>query len=1833
MENKWINMAEFNAYISDLFSAIDEYEEKAAAHKRAQDSFTGEANWEGKSADKAKLLVGTVEQAKLDEILRIERDFRALLTDYVKGFKAAVDEADDAKISTIVLEGLNIELHGCASTYKTWATGMECLKDNIHSRFGSKYGNCDEYDFFMASNAYGNLCGNASKDGMILDLINRFTNFDNQQSAKISSVSFPYRIGKLKQEIEELRSCKGMLVNGDGNIEMGVIERLEDFLEDSVNRAEGSGSFVDKLGVNVLCSIQAYDPVDMCSGNYINEHVDIELGGRYPLSFGRFYNAMDKKGGRLGKGWKHTFEKRIVEEDGIITIEKSDGSKGEYKKIDDVYDKDLYFETQGEPGLLEKLTGGYVITQDDGTYERFDDRGYLVALGDIDGDNVSFTYDIFGGKYCVTHISTKNGNTLTFEYLVKSIFNELGKTRVTLMTSVTDQAGRCVSYAYDDDRLTEIKEADGAVRKFTYTEDGRIKDVVNPRGITAVTNEYDNQGRIKRQSFPDNTFMTYEYNDEDKNIVATERNGNEVTYTHDDFGRHIETAYYDGKETYSYNGMNLKTSLTDKNGNTTKIAYDNRGHVTQVIDALGNKTNITYRADGKLHTVKGPRDDTYKYFYNKNGTIKEIAAPGGNARIFAYSEGNIKAIFDDRGIGPSFTYDDRGNVATVTDPDGVKTSYKYDELNRVVETVSADGAKTTFEYDNADRIVKVADALGNTREYRYDKSGKVTSVKDFDGTIKCYDINIMGRVSKLTDEEGRSTEITYNVMGKQELVTLPNGGRIKYEYDPLMRLIKVTDPEGRTTGYDYDKNGNVTAEYLGDVRVKSYVYDALNRVTEETDALGHKTGYTYDEAGNVTEVTDTLGNVSKREYDLLNRVTKETDALGNEVSYKYTKMDLIDSITDAAGRVRRFTYTDGKRLTSVSFCGVTEQELTYDEAGRVKTRKFADGYEINYGYDALSRVNKVTGSDGRCVEYEYDALGRATKVIDGNSTTLYTYTATGRLKSVVDALGNETAYTYDALDNLKSVHRVEGLVSNEEKSGDVFPTVGKDGRVTIYSYNLSGQITSVTDALGQVEAYEYDQYGRLLAKTDRDNYRTTYSYNALGSVSNVAYSDGRSVAFAYNELNQLNEINDWLGKTTLENDVLGRLTKVTDFKNRTVVYEYGATGERTKLVYPDGKEAVYNYNDKLQLESIVSGNDKTTYAYDEIGRLTEKLLPNSIKQAYEYLPGGNLKSMVSSDKEGVLDKYFYSYNNAGLIGEINRDRRGLDKVSGQYTYGYDVLGRLKESSFNGIIKSAYEYDAFGNRTSLVEAETKTMYVYDVLDRLIETNEFNSSQAIKKNYAYDKRGNQTKEYIDGLLQKTFIFDATNMLSKVVDAKNGELENQYNGLGIRVTSTRTEEKIEYLCDLSRGYYNLLERTVNGEKESFVYDNNVVSMLKEGNSYYYLQDELGSPMYMTGTDGVAVSAYAFDDFGRNIDPFTGKQKKHGYTKEGNIIQPFAFTGYQEDEVSGLKFAQARFYNANTGRFQSEDLVKGIIAFPKTINHYLYCWESPLGYVDRDGLFGEWIAEAGDFLHKTQDKINSKIGNSPVGKWINDNKEVLGVALMATGVVAGVAFSITGNPVLGGAISGALTDMGNQIAINGTNVDWGEVVLSTASGAAAGAIGDYAFVKEGVKNAKLLNTGYKVVSGAISDTFFEEVTDLWKGKNISFDNVVGDFAKNTVITGMSEGTDILVKTKGAKYRSKRFAELSGNSEEYQHLFREAEIADKNLARARKNGAGRDAISRWITKIGRAHNRLESFEEQMMKGTDKLIKRSSKFVKDFFVDGGISIEKTVEGYFEICEG
>ena len=69
----------------------------------------------------------------------------------------------------------------------------------------------------------------------------------------------------------------------------------------------------------------------------------------------------------------------------------------------------------------------------------------------------------------------------------------------------------------------------------------------------------------------------------------------------------------------------------------------------------------------------------------------------------------------------------------------------------------------------------------------------------------------------------------------------------------------------------------------------------------------------------------------------------------------------------------------------------------------------------------------------------------------------------------------------------------------------------------------------------------------------------------------------------------------------------------------------------------------------------------------------------------------------------------------------------------------------------------------------------------------------------------------------------------------------------------------------------------------------------------------------------------------------------------------QPFGFTGYMSDEISGLYYAQARYYEPNLGRFGAEDIIRD------GLNWYGYCNGNPLRFIDPSGLttFTDWDRE----------------------------------------------------------------------------------------------------------------------------------------------------------------------------------------------------------------------------------------------------------------------------------
>ncbi len=536
---------------------------------------------------------------------------------------------------------------------------------------------------------------------------------------------------------------------------------------------------------------------------------------------------------------------------------------------------------------------------------------------------------------------------------------------------------------------------------------------------------------------------------------------------------------------------------------------------------------------------------------------------------------------------------------------------------------------------------------------------------------------------------------------------------------------------------------------------------------------------------------------------------------------------------------------------------------------------------------------------------------------------------------------------------------------------------------------------------------------------------------------------------SYNPLRQLIEIQDWLGSTRITPDALGRAEKVQYPDGREVSYTYGKAGERRSITYPDGKTVFYGYDEQLRLSELKEGDSIITYGYDPVGRLCEKQFPNGTKTTYRYDRKDQLTELLHQDQEGILDRYTYLYDLLGNKTGITKERRGLERESGQYRYGYDALGRLSEIQKDGEIQYRYGYDAFGNRTWKEERGEQTSYQYNALNQLVSERQ----GEIRKEYGYDKRGNLTAILENGAWKKRYVYGAMNRLEEAVDAAGKQARYQYNGLGHRVGKQEgvlPKEKLEkldpqrrvgmeignsrqitYTLDLTRQYYNLLERTEESQSQRYFWDGNVAAYEENGRRNYYLQDDLGSPLRLEDSFGTIKENYEYGVFGEDL-----------YQNQGKI-QPFGYTGYQRDEVSGTYYAQAREYLAESGRFAGQDLIAGFLDMPFSMNRYSYCFNTPMLLVDLGGAWPSWN-DIRKGINKGINKlvdVTEKFVQSDIGKIIT----TVGIVAITTSciVATGGAAATVLVPSAIGAIAGGTSSylMGGDVldgiclgAINGS-------------------------------------------------------------------------------------------------------------------------------------------------------------------------------------------------------
>lgn len=1283
------------------------------------------------------------------------------------------------------------------------------------------------------------------------------------------------------------------------------------------------------------CGPYSSDPVNLCTGNFVLEAKDLEIKGVHPLSFLRTYNSLSKEKHSCGIGWCHNHEIYLVENKDSIEIHIGVGGQVRtFQKTIEGY--------QTEEQVKESLTkqmNGYVYQNAAKKRYFFNREGLCEEIRDSHENSTTYSYE--------------KGQLVKVENLCGTLLFSYNKEKQ--LTQVYDHAGRIIELYYEKGQLVKVTNLLGGWKQYAYDEAGRLKEEITPYGVKKVINQFDEQGRTRKQEFPDGATMGYEYEDDAGKVTLIGANGNKAKFYHDKWQKDCRITSSEGQIEKTYNEKHQVESVTDPNGNTSYFQYDEKGNISSITDAAGYETRFEYDRENNPIKATLPDGAEVKTEYDLLGRVKKTTNPLGRSYEYQYHKiGLPETILQPDGSKIEMRLDKRGNIVEILDSFGAKTHYEYDSLNRLVLLVDGNGNKTQFFYNKNNDVIKEVNALGDRKEYQYNWNGKLIEVREEDGYSYQWEYNDMNYPIKAIDKEDRETLLSYDIMWNLCQKTDPNEAVTKYLYDKSRRLEQVISPEGGKTQYEYDKNGNCIKQTNPDGAEITYHYDELNRFIQ-TDYPNHSSDYIeYNYAGNITKFIDANGGTYQMEYDAAGQKIKQVTPSGMVTSFKYNELGLLKKIIEPMERVTSYEYFLGGRLKRVVFPDESYIEYSYDQNANVIRRRDQTGYQIDFSYDALDRLVLMESNRGQKKAMTYDAMGNVLAMTNSKGiSTNYEYTKSGKLKAVLDPLGTKTCYTYDEMDRLLVVKQVTTFEEEYEEVQKI--NQQKERLLVRYKRNLEGDLISSQNGEGDITYYQRDYLGQAVTITDAEGKDTHYTYDYAGNIKKILYPDGKKMCMEYDALHQLIQLEDWLGVTKIERNLDGRPICVTDYRGNTMQYEWNCYGKRTKTRYPDGREILYEYETNQKLTRIQWEKEFVEYEYDEKGYLDKKNYSNGKTSTYGYDKNGKLQFLLHK-QEGELLRYQYEYDVEGLPIVIRED---TSKGSSSYRYEYDALNRITRVEKDLCWLRKYEYDGFGNRRKKNERNEETYYQYNENNQLVreETGED------VRTYDYDKRGNIHSQYENGALSETYFYNGRNLLERVKKDNGIELCYEYDGFGHQVRKEvlerdlekqRVEEVqlpqkkvIEYVLDLTRSHHNRIKEQREKRETSYIWEPEsykLVGLVEEEESYFYQNDRLGSPVRLLDEEGKTVASYGYEEFGKRIE-------QRILQKE----QPFGFIGYEKEEESGLYHTERRWYNPVIGVFYGIDTIKGNTAEPFTIHAYLFCLNNPLHYIDVDGAMTE--------------------------------------------------------------------------------------------------------------------------------------------------------------------------------------------------------------------------------------------------------------------------------------
>jgi RHS repeat-associated protein len=816
------------------------------------------------------------------------------------------------------------------------------------------------------------------------------------------------------------------------------------------------------------------------------------------------------------------------------------------------------------------------------------------------------------------------------------------------------------------------------------------------------------------------------------NLLVTSEDGSEVYVISLLTGLHVQTLRpLTGALLYKfgYDAVGKLITVTDANGNVTTIQRNTAEQPVAIVSPFGQTTTLAVDSHGFLSNVTDPLGKSASFVNSPTGLLTSRTDQNGNIFNYTYdSNGRLIKDADPLGgfVALTRTAATSGFGWTVGETTSMGRTSSYEtilNLPWVQDGTSPESEQHTNTWPNGLHAASSSTLLNGQLSESYTLPDG-TSDSSTSGPDPRWGI----QVPVLTSETLKQGSLTLSTTGSRTATLATpgnpftlvsqtdkqtiNGRTYTSAFTTSNRTFVDTSPAGRKITTVLDSQERLASFRIAGLLAGSFAYDSRGRLSSITQGV-RKYTFAYDSDGRLATAADPLGLKTAFQYDADGRLLGATLPDGRIVVYQHDGNGNLTAVVPPGKSAHDFAYTAVDQMS-----------------GYIPPTVVGTG-ATTYSYNLDRDIMKITRPDGRAITFDYDSGGRLSSLVTPTETVNYTYSSTtGNLTSASITSGEALSYTYNG-----------PLPTGTTWTGNV------QGSVTL-AYNNNFQVTSERINNGAAISFTYDNDG-LLTKAgaltfNRDSQNgfitgstmglagDSLTYNGFGEL--IGYTASASGTTLYNVAytrdndgrvsSETESIAGTVNKYGYTYDLAGRITGVS--KNGTAVstYTYDTNSNRLKAVTPSGiasatydaqdrlltyGTAIYTYTANGELATQSVGLQKTTYQYDILGNLVDVTLPSG--KVITYVVDAE-ERRVGKKVNGALVEGFL-YDGDRIIAQVNASNQVASEfiygtgstspdfmVSGGATYRIisDQLGspRLVVNTTTGAIVEQINYDEFGN---------------------------------------------------------------------------------------------------------------------------------------------------------------------------------------------------------------------------------------------------------------------------------------------------------------------------------------------------------------------------------------------------------------------------------------------------------------------------------------------------------------------------------------------------------